>query len=127
MDQERESGAERLPKESYREAKEGQREAREGQRKASGANRGPKGGNRWPKEASGGFGSCGLTKCAGPRKGFAKAGKKKATGKESKKRAAVHPKHAQPGAADIEDALGAKYRRPRLMGPAFACLVERLL
>ena len=26
----------------------------------------------------------------------------------------------------IEDALRAKYRRPRLMGPAFACLVEKL-
>ena len=26
----------------------------------------------------------------------------------------------------IEDALRAKYRRPLLMGPAFACLVEKL-
>ena len=26
----------------------------------------------------------------------------------------------------IEDALRAKYRRPRVMGPAFACLVEKL-
>ena len=31
---------------------------------------------------------------AGSRKGFAKADKKKAMGKESKKKAAVNPKHA---------------------------------
>ena len=101
MDQERVSGAERLPKESYREAKEGQREAREGQRKASGAKRRPKKANRWPQKASSGVwvlaGPGTDSVLAGPGGllgSFSKADKKQAKGKESKKRDAVDPKHA---------------------------------
>ena len=101
MDEERVSGAERLPKESYKEAKEGQRQAREGQRKTSGAKRRPKRANRGPKEASGAFGSwlvpgtdSVLASWAGSWKAFAKAEKKQAMGKESKKRTAVNLKHA---------------------------------
>ena len=98
MDQERVSGAERLPKESYKEAKESQSQVTEGQRKTNAGKRRPKTANRWPKEASGGFrrwlvpGRASVLAGPGGLLGsFSKADKKQAKGKESKKRDAVNP------------------------------------